>query len=350
MKKIIDKIYLFPRKYITLDELKNIINTENYIELVNIISELEKHEIIKFVKNSGKNGMTPALYMKYRIIPQKKDYSAVIPEIKSLHHFINNEKYIKSPEKYEKVRSLIFTLSEYLKNNSDSLKNPMSENERAYAIWHDEKTLDKPENIRILKETGVFEKLNVYPTPEPFFDYRINSVPENVLVVENKDTWFTLRKIMIENRSEIKLFNKFFDCILYGEGKKAGQSESSIADYLSLDNFKGQIYYWGDIDYEGIKIFLTTEKVNSRLEIKPFVCAYSEMISEFEKIYSAEHKKDFLCRAKQKIPENISGFLSFFDNETGTKIKKYLADGLYIPQEIINYNYLKGGFFSDKIS
>ncbi|MDE6671959.1 MAG: DUF2220 domain-containing protein [Ruminococcus sp.] len=341
MTKIKDKIYSFSGKYITLDELKNIIRTEDYKELVGKISELEKCNVIRYVKNSSKNGMTPPLYMKYRIISEKKDYSDVIAEIKLLHHYINAEKFIRFPEKYEKVRNLIFNLSEYLKNNPNSLESPMSENEKAYLIWHDEKILDKPENIRILKETGVFDKLNVYSTPEPFFDYRIKSVPENVLVTENKDTWFTLRKIMLESHSGISLYGKFFDCVLYGEGRKVTKSESSLADYLSLDNFSGQVYYWGDIDYEGIGIFLSAEKVNSKLSIKPFISAYSDMIQEFEKIYSVKYRNSFLCRKAQRIPENIDIFLSFFDSVISRKIEKYLAEGLYIPQEIINYNILK---------
>ncbi|MDE6797344.1 MAG: hypothetical protein K2J36_04960, partial [Ruminococcus sp.] len=110
---------------------------------------------------------------------------------------------------------------------------------------------------------------------------------------------------------------------------------------LSLDNFSGQVYYWGDIDYEGIGIFLSAEKVNSKLSIKPFISAYSDMIQEFEKIYSVKYRNSFLCRKAQRIPENIDIFLSFFDSVISRKIEKYLAEGLYIPQEIINYNILK---------
>ena len=341
MTKIADKIRTFSGKYITLDELKNIIRTEDYNELVDRISELEKCNVIRYVKSSSRNGMTPSLYMKYRIVPEEKDYSDIITEIRLLHHYINAEKYVRFPERYENVRNLIFNLSEYLKNNPDSFRSPMSENERAYRIWHDEKILDKPESVRILKETGVFDKLNVYSTPEPFFDYRIKSVPERVLVIENKDTWFTLRKIMLESHTGISLYGKFFDCILYGEGRKVTKSESSLTDYLSLDNFSGQVYYWGDIDYEGIGIYLSAEKVNSRLSIKPFISAYSDMMQEFEKIYSVENRDSFLCRKVQRIPENMDIFLKFFDSVTGQKIEKYLAEGMYIPQEIINYSILK---------
>lgn len=341
MKKITEKIYLFRKKIIKLDELKDIISKKTYIELTEAISELEKSNVIKYVKDSGLNGMTPPLYMRYHIIPPEKDYSDILSEIKSLHHFINAEKYRKFPEKYGNVRNLIFTLSEYLKSKSDDLKTPMSENERAYAIWHDEKILDKAENVLVLKETGVFEKLNVYSTPEPFFDYRINSVSKNVLIVENKDTWFTLRKIMIEKGTEIHLFGKSFDCVLYGEGNKATRSESSIADYLALDDFNGFVYYWGDLDYEGIGIFLLTAKVNGGLAIKPFVSAYEKMLCKFGNIYSDDRKKEFMCRKEQKVPKNMDGFLSCFDEETQKTINKYLIDGLYIPQEIINYHVIK---------
>jgi hypothetical protein len=50
--------------------------------------------------------------------------------------------------------------------------------------------------------------LNYYETPEPFFTYDIahgdkNTNRRNILVIENKDTWHTLRRIMSSGLSSI---------------------------------------------------------------------------------------------------------------------------------------------------
>lgn len=62
--------------------------------------------------------------------------------------------------------------------------------------------------------------------------------------------WFTLIKLILENSKLNTLFNVYIDCIIYGEGKKAAKLYN-IQNYLSLENnFSGNVYYWGDLDYK----------------------------------------------------------------------------------------------------
>lgn len=222
---------------------------------------------------------------------------------------------------------------------------PLSENERAYQIWNDEKALDKKDgkdNITLLKNCNAFDILNTYSTPEPFFDYRIRKNIKNVLVIENKDTWFTVRKIMLDTPNFIGLFGTEIDCVIYGEGRKVTKRNNSLQDYLNIDShFEGKVWYWGDIDYEGIDIFLSFVNVSPELDILPFSAAYEKMAKLFEPLLADSNSSRLKGHTNQKHSENISEFYSKIDCYSAERIKKLLHDEYYIPQEILNHEVLK---------
>jgi hypothetical protein len=274
----------FGKKTIPLDVLKVMVNSRDYRTLVSVVQSLQEDGILKPVLSSGLNGLNPSLYIKYHIDLPVADYSAQLREIKALHHAIRIDRYLHSPKKYLEVRDLIYPLSEYLKLHSSELSEEMSENERAYAIWHDEKVLDSPKNVATLRDVGVLSMLNVYPTPEPFFKYQVTPTPSSVLVIENKDPWFSVRKLMLETQNHVTLFNIPLECVLYGEGRKASRKSNGLQRYLLTDigtDFKGTVYYWGDLDYEGISIYLDVVRYNPSLHIEPLVSAYVNMLDSF---------------------------------------------------------------------
>ena len=346
MKRIKREILNWAKERIELDALRNIIKSEDYLSLVNTIECLENEDCIKPVKSSGKNGKNPGLYLKYHIIREKDHDEDLIREIKGLHFWISSERFLKHPEKYLSCRTFIYTLSEFLKIHSDKLETALSENERAYQIWKDEKALDKKngkDNIRLLKECGVFEKLNTYPTPEPFFDYRRGTDIHNVLVIENKDTWFTVRKLMLEDPCLNSLLGVEFDCIVYGEGNKVTQKINSLEDYLSIDQpFCGKVCYWGDLDLKGIDMYLSFKGISPRQNICPFIAAYELMIDRFDALLkNAENKEIFIGHNNQTAPENIEEFYLAFDEMYADRLAELFSKGYYIPQEILNYEVLK---------
>jgi hypothetical protein len=302
-----------------------------------------EQNIIRPVKQSGTNGSNPALYLKYHIIPQKKDYSEQLREIRALHPWISTDKFLKSPEKYISVRDIIYPLSEFIKSNRQSFDEPMSENERAYAVWRNEKILDDPQNISLLKDIGVFERLNTYPTPEPFFEYGNGKYAENILVIENKDTWFTIRKLLLDNSQLGSLFGVPIGCIIYGEGKKVTQKSGELQRFILMNgDFHGTVYYWGDLDYEGIEIYLLALKYNSSLNLNLFVPAYRHMLCEFENIFEkSENREIFKCRKTQRKPEKFDEFTGCFGQADSNRISELLNNGYYIPQEILNFGILK---------
>lgn len=345
MDRIITSIYEYPYKKIDLDELKKIIKPGNYAELADTINSLTDRQIIKPVKQSGKNGLNPGLYLKYHIINKPTPDIQLINEINSLHYMIEPGVFRKDIEKYIKSREFILILDDFLKSHSSNLEFPLSENERAYQIWNDEKALDKKDgrdNIALLKSCNVFDKLNTYPAPEPFFDYRKSNDIKNVLVIENKDTWFTVRKLMLDTPNFAGLFGVKIDCVIYGEGRKITQKSNSLQDYLNIDShFDGKVWYWGDIDNEGIDIFLSFVSISPELDISPFTEAYKKMTELFEHLLSGDNADRLKGHTNQRRPDNISEFYKSIDSRSAERITLLLRDGYYIPQEILNYAVLK---------
>ena len=342
IENVISKLRSLNQSKFDLLTLEKLFQVSSYDDLLYLIAQLEQLKIISPIIASKQNGLNPPLYKKYRILPQKTDNSSVLQEIDSLHYRINTEQLRKNPDRYVQNREILYPLSEFLKNHSETLCSPMSENERAYEIWGNEKILDKKEHIALLKKCGIWEHLNTYPTPEPFFEYRRISAPANVLVIENKDSWFTMRKLMLEYGTYC-FFDTPVDCLLYGEGNKITNKASSLEEYLNLDRvFDGTVFYWGDLDPEGIGFFLAVRELNTTLKIQPFLPAYREMLRLFEQRLGQVHDKNmYRIRKQQKYPAHSEEFYSCFPENTAARLQMLMENGYYIPQEILNYQILK---------
>lgn len=340
--KMIEKLHGLGKSKCDLGTMQEWVKTDTYAELVDVIAELERRNIIKPVMASGLNGKNPPLYQAYHILTPRTDDSQLLAELNAMHYWINTEHLRKHPKKYSSIRHVLLPLSEYLKSHAGMLASPMSENERAYSIWGDEKFLDVSAHIGALKECGIWEHLHTYPTPEPFFEYRKVSVPQNVLVIENKDSWFSMRKMMIETDIS-SLFQIRFDCLIYGAGNKITQTNSSLEQYLNIDHtFSGTVYYWGDLDPEGIGFYLSAKSVNSGLDFRLCVPAYQEMLALFEKrLFMPHDPEQYRVRKKQKYPANADAFYKLFPERTGSRIQGLMEAGYYIPQEILHYQMLK---------
>lgn len=206
--------------------------------------------------------------MNYSIIEDKDTYEREVKEIKALNAALSISYYINRPEEYKKHRAIILQLNQLMTFSKEKLHRQISINERSLQIWGKEKLLRDSSIATILKNLGItFKMLNVYNTPEPFFYYLHNETIPSILIIENKDTWFSIRKYLKETGKRV--LGLSIGLLIYGEGKKI---ESSI-EFLEEDElsfFKdATIYYWGDLDFEGIDIYLRLKnKISLRLFIE----------------------------------------------------------------------------------
>lgn len=336
-------------KRIPLEKIESKYKVSSYQELHKKVLELIQEEKIKPVKASGTNGKKPALYKEYWVLEKTKDNSSFEEELSYLYvPSIATDYYLKNLEQYQKDRPWVILLNQYLKANREELKIPQSINERSFAIWKREKFLKEEQGRKILKRCGIsMEMLNLYETTEPLSYYvHTRKTPQNLLIVENKDTFYSMRKHLLseEGREDGKqpsltekksIFGMPVGTLIYGAGKGILRSfeDFNLCAEPYMRAKENVIYYFGDLDYEGIGIY---EKLAVLFEkhctIRPFWEAYVKMLEKAEE-NGMENMPAMKARQNQNIGER---FWSFFGKREIDKMQRLLKSGKYIPQEIFS--------------
>jgi len=376
INQIRKKLLEYGKSRITEKELRQYVPVADYEEYYHIVIELVENNMIVPVKNSGFNGRRPPLYKRYGIIKPKHSYDDLIPEIRLLSDKLNIEGYLADPEKYKRHKPWLVPLDYFLKHNSKSLETPLSINERSFQIFKKEKALREDKELAAVLSfnSRLKEFLNYYQTPEPFFMHNITNYvikdyindnndnmqqqqceqqkqqcekyPQplrqhhqqyekqlNILIIENKDTWYTLKNIMAHDFN--CLAGIYFDSLIYGEGKKIARKMDSLTEFDKsfFDGAKTSYYYFGDLDYEGISIFYDLINVNPMLDIKLMEALYIAMLDASKDIIEELP----VTKEKQvKKAELLEWFVSLFDDVHKMIIKNILENDRYVPQEILN--------------
>lgn len=318
---------------ISIEEVEKLYRINDYNELTKLIFNLVDTEQIKPIKNSGLNGKKPALYIMYKVINKTEIDSDIIEELQyKLHPSFQLDYYYNNIDKYKEDRESIIKLSNFLKNNKEQLKIKVSLNERSFQIWQKEKYLKNGGGRKLLNNLGLsLSYLNTYSTNEPIAYYsQHKKTPQNVLVIENEDTFYSFREHLI-NKND-KILGTEIGTLIYGRGKGIIKSFSEfdmIAEPYLLDK-RNKILYFGDIDYEGIIIYESFyRQFHDNYIIEPFKAAYLQMLK-----YAMNLD---LPITKEGQNRNIEGiFKKNFTAEEYQFIEEILSKNLYIPQEILN--------------
>lgn len=326
---------------ITLDELESLYKVNDYKQLSDLVLSLIKDEKIKIIKASGTNGKKPALYNRYIILKDKKDNTKYFEEIDyKIIPELNISYFRRNIDKYKENRKYILKLNDFLLNERELLNKEVSQKERSFQIWQEEKYL-QDRGLTLLKKLNMdVEKLNYYGTNEPIAYYSLTKkIPQNIIIIENMDTFYTIRKHLMDKGADI--FGNEIGTVIYGKGKGI---KKSIKDFelvvdKNVSDTRNKILYLGDLDFEGIIIYEGLEDlIKEKYYIKPFIEGYKKMI---DKALSNSYE---LAATKEKQNKNMNGsFLTHFDEEYKEKILKILNEGVYIPQEILNIGDLENG-------
>lgn len=320
------------RKKITLIELQEYLGIEDYLALSNMVQQLVNEGMLEPNKSSGLNGKRPPLYQSYRIIQKTYDYSAYQNELLYLLPVLSNDYYLKHLDVYEKDRDMVLQMERYLRNSRECLNNSMSCNERSFEIFCREKFLLKEGGMRILKNLGwKIEDLNIYETTEPLAYYsHTKEIGQTMLIIENKDTFYSMRKHLMSGKDEI--FGVKIGTLIYGGGKAIYKSFSDfdqcVETYMKAP--ENQILYFGDLDYEGILIYEQLALIaKEQFEIKPFIKAYETKLNKAKNIN--------LPKTKEAQNRNCgSVFFSYFSENIQEHMHYILTSECYIPQEILH--------------
>ena len=388
--ELLGKLLISAKKTISDEELQQILQESDYDLFHTEVEKLVESGVLVPVKSSKTNGRLPPLFNRYRIIKPEEDYTISLESIRRLNPLLNLAGYLQRPELYKKHIEFVEGISKYLWFAQDLLDRPMSRKERSFSVWGREKFLD--EHLALVREVLKYNHLeedflNYYDTPEPFFEYHHSQAEQmTVLVIENKDTWYTFRKLM-QATGNNNIAGTVINVLLYGEGNKitkkgaleeyqatmlggyfvqegqadrfsendqkekvsgrtstikaTTQDESSVEcakDGVSIrpasfakTRCQPRFLYFGDLDWEGIRLFFRTREANPSLELKPFSYLYRLMLELAE---SVELPKSLDQRGViGPLPE----FLSLLGLPEEESLRTLLTEGKYIPQEIVNY-------------
>lgn len=322
-------------KRISLDEICSHYKIHNYKELYEKVLSLIQNDKIIPLKASGKNGKKPALFCEYWVVEEQEVDSDYVEELSYLFvPMISTDYYLNHKKQYKEDREWLLLLNQYLKTSRNSLQIPKSMNERSFEIWHREKFLKEEQGKKILKRCGLsFDDLNLYETTEPLAYYtQTRKTPQNLLILENKDTFYSMRRRLLEGKERI--LGTSFGTLIYGAGKGIFRSfqDFSLCAEPYMREKDNVIYYFGDLDYEGIAIYEGLATLfQKECSIEPFRAGYIKMLEKAEQI------EEELPKMKAGQNQNIGSlfFNSFLPKQTD-KMLKLLRDGRYIPQEILS--------------
>ncbi|SHJ68928.1 hypothetical protein SAMN02745751_03140 [Dethiosulfatibacter aminovorans DSM 17477] len=312
-----------------------------YDEYYNTMNHLVDDSIIKAIKRSGPNGLKPTLHKRYQVLRVEKKIDCHTDEIKGLHPVFNIDGYLANTSKYISERDTVLTIDNFIRKNGFLIDDPASINERSFQIFGKEKMirLDSTCKSVFSFNRSLENYLNMYHTPEPFFEHSIDSEYSenqiNVLIIENKDTWYTLRKLL--NKGNDSIYGIRFNSLIFGEGKKIIRKRDSLTEFAMSyydQSLPGNFYYFGDLDMEGIEIFENLVRVNPELKINLLKQAYLDMIDESVKAIMPDCSED-------QQPSQGKVFFSYFTEKQVTCMKELLDKGKFIPQEILPYGLLK---------
>lgn len=331
---------------------------------------------IRPILSSEKNGKHPALHTRYWLIEEERDYSEYADELRNvISPIINIDYYLEHMQVYEKERKYVIELSEYLGRCKEELSIPVSENERSFAIWKKEKFLsgksyDGISAGDVLKHCGLEKDyLNTYRTAEPLAYYSYSkSVPQNILILENLDPFYSIRRQMLNGNNNI--CGAAYDTLVYGGGKRVVRAfeDFEVSSEPYMKDKRNHLFYAGDLDYEGISIYeslarrmcavnnaydkdavetieenlmscdegagigikeLRSEQDDNCYMIMPCMELYNRMLDRACEV-------EVLPVMKIQKVIDVSGFAKLFSDSRRDKLLRILEEGRYVPQEILS--------------
>ncbi|MBR3517699.1 MAG: hypothetical protein IKO10_15470 [Lachnospiraceae bacterium] len=306
-----------------------------------IASLLQSGKVIP-VKSAPLNGRRPALCTAYwEIAEELADEDKLKEELLfRISPKINTDYYLHHLSTYQKEREQALKLNRFFVEETDAVKDTVSLNERSFQIWGREKFLQREQGNKLLAHCGLKpEDLNIYRTTEPLAYYSVDrSTPQGILILENKDTFYTMRRFLMEGGRFI--FSAEIKSVIYGAGKGVLRSFEDF--FFCMEEYmrhpQNRILYFGDLDYEGIRIYeQLAASFGTQCGIRPHRQAYLKMLE-----IAGQKGGDFLPDCETQQNKNIEGsFWETFSAEEIRQMQTVLETGKYIPQEIINISDLR---------
>ncbi|HHV46288.1 MAG TPA: cytosolic protein [Tissierellia bacterium] len=318
---ILEFLKNYRKKHVPLIEIERILpGSTEYVDFANAINELVAMNVISPVKSHGYISKRIPLANTYRINRsyfKKELMDEIIPYESRFHSSIDIKPYYSLDKKtWERDLPYIEKIDQYLKKYGLPKEEAISQ-QRSYEIVGDEKWIDEEGGRKVLERIGLIEDLKITSEPDPLMfainrNRICNSERHYHLIVENKATFYGL----IDD-----IENTGFSSLVYGAGWKVLGGISVFEKQLGLTYRENIIYYFGDLDLEGISIWHSLNMKRSTILAIEF---YEQLI---KKPCSYGKEKQYFNR------EAVDHFLLNFKVSSREKIMNVLNKGGYYPQE-----------------
>ena len=252
-------------------------------------------------------------------------------ELVSLSRPISIDYYVTHGDEYLRDRNHILRINDFILRREEC--EVLTVNERSYELFGDEKAIAMPDEASvkgalILKNLRLtLDDIRAKQVYEPFFwiekDFSNlqGKAERTVLIVENKDTFWTLQQAVTDGvLAGIHL-------VIYGEGNAILKKFEYIETVGGVPDDRYR--YFGDIDWEGISIYNRLRARYPEYDIRPATALYAFILQKAGPAGARPLRR--LQRAG-----NLSPFLDFFDAKTGDAIRQIVKAERYLPQEVLN--------------
>ena len=310
-------------------DIKDFIPHYRYSDLVNEIESLVAAGTL--TPRGRLNGMKQPLYHSYAV--HREPNERMLTEIRNLPPYLKNHYYVQNPNAYQEDKPYIDRLCDFYENDKDLLSFPATLNERAYQLVGNEKwLLPKFGGLTVLARLGIaLESLNVFATPEPFHYVQYNDPIRTVLISENKDAFYDIKKLA--KGMPFRLWDITMDLLVWGEGSHIETSFEFMTELNATTDV--EVFYWGDLDYAGIGILTRLIENFPQSRIVPHCRLYQEMLNR------TPNPPDQTTAVRDK-DKDIQIFLSFFDAPQRQVIQSLLLRHRRVPQEAVPFHIMSG--------
>ena len=327
-KMIVNYLVTYSLQTISLLEIERLLPGRlEYGDFVLVMEQLLTEGVLVPIRTHGTNQGKPALPNGYRIKKQKLK-ADFFEEIRSrqlfLHPQIELEGYFKgNGVLWRQEQQWLDKLQDYLITYGLP-QGEASVWQRSYEIIGDEKWISEGGGRSFLQHVRIFDKLKIVDLVEPLMfalnPRRIQDAPCYHLIVENKTTFDALAEVLPETD---------FFTLIYGAGKCFLNSITQLERQLHMPHVQHRLYYFGDLDLEGIQIWYVLNKRRQARLALPF---YQALLGKDFHKGKGNHRKDNKAYAE---------FCAFFSEDDQQAMDHLFASQGYYPQEALSVGELQ---------
>ncbi|WP_339186349.1 Wadjet anti-phage system protein JetD domain-containing protein [Paenibacillus sp. FSL R5-0490] len=327
-----EKLSLFKKVTITLEELEMLFGSieSNPSEFVELVLELEQDGVLEPVKSAGRTMKQKSLAYRYRVNRPAivKQHNQHLQQYRlKIHSTILLDSYFgMSEQQFNEDRPWIDRIDYFLKTKGFPLSTVPAP-ERSYQLTGNEKWITDLGGAALLKRLGVWDLLRIHPVSDPLM-LAVNpyQTTESLflrcthLIVENKTTFQALLPVLPSSS---------FNTLIYGCGNKITGNLDMFSLQYPITNREHRFFYFGDLDYEGIRIWHEANKQQMMIPALPFYEACLEQPYVLGK------------NNQRRVDHAVEEFSSFFSQRQQSQIKNCLHSGGYYPQETLSSQQLQ---------